>query len=149
MRNILNSSVKVVIVAVCLAAVVAACAFFVWKFFMAKRGVEEAAAPAVKVPVTPIVTKTLFREDQLPGEIEAYQDVLIYPKVRGFVKWIGVDRGSVVKKDDLMVTMYAPEYIASRNEALASLAAARAAVAAEQSRFDDMEADLKSARPIF
>lgn len=143
MRNILNSSVKVVIVAVCLAAVVAACAFFVWKFFMAKRGVEEAAAPAVKVPVTPIVTKTLFREDQLPGEIEAYQDVLIYPKVRGFVKWIGVDRGSVVKKDDLMVTMYAPEYIASRNEALASLAAARAAVAAEQSRFDDMEADLK------
>ncbi len=95
------------------------------------------------MPVVPVVLKTLFREDQLPAEIEAYQDVLIYPKMPGFVKWIGVDRGSIVKKGQLMVTMYAPEYIARRNEALAQVAAARAAFAAEQSKFQDVKADLK------
>ena len=95
------------------------------------------------MPVVPVVLKTLFREDQLPAEIEAYQDVLIYPKIPGFVKWIGVDRGSVVKKGQLMVTMYAPEYLARRNEALGQLAAARAAVAAEESKFQDVKADLK------
>ncbi|HEY9785797.1 MAG TPA: efflux RND transporter periplasmic adaptor subunit [Candidatus Obscuribacterales bacterium] len=101
------------------------------------------APEVISVPTVPVVSKTLFREDQLPGEIEAYQDVLIYPKVPGFVKWIGVDRGSVVKKDQLMVKMYAPEYLARRNEALAKLAAARAALAAEKSRLEDLKADLK------
>jgi len=93
--------------------------------------------------VLPIISTTLFREDRLPGEIEAYQDVLIYPKIPGFVKWIGVDRGSVVKKGQLMVEMYAPEYLARRNEILAEAAAAKASVAAADSKLEDMEADLK------
>ncbi len=90
----------------------------------------------VKVRVVPIVSKTLFREDRLPAEIEAYQDVLIYPK-------IGVDRGSVVKKDQLMVQMYAPEYLARRNEGLAEVAAEKAGVAAAESKLEDIQADLK------
>jgi membrane fusion protein, multidrug efflux system len=98
----------------------------------------------VDVPAVLVISKTLFREDQLPGEIMAYQDVLIYPKVPGFVKWIGVDRGSVVKKDDLMVTMYAPEYLASRNESLSKLATARAALASGESRLQSTQADLKN-----
>jgi RND family efflux transporter MFP subunit len=89
------------------------------------------------------VSKTLFREQHLPAEIEAYQDVLIYPKIPGFIKWIGVDRGSVVKKDQLMVQMYAPEYLARRNEGLAEVAAEKASVAAAESRLEDVEADLK------
>jgi RND family efflux transporter MFP subunit len=97
----------------------------------------------ISVPAVKVVSKTLFREDQLPGEINAYQDVLIYPKVPGFVKWIGVDRGSVVKKGQLMVRMYAPEYLAKRNEALARVSAAKADLAAEKSRFEDVKADLK------
>jgi len=98
----------------------------------------------IEVPAVQVVSKTLFREDQLPGEIMAYQDVLIYPKVPGFVKWIGVDRGSVVKKGDLMITMYAPEYLASRNESLSKLATAKAALASGESRLQAAEADLKN-----
>lgn len=96
--------------------------------------------------VVPVVAKTLFREDQLPGEIEAYQDVLIYPKIKGFVKSINVDRGSVVKKGDLMVTMYAPEFLADRNEALAQVAATKAAVAVEESELEELKAALKKSQ---
>jgi RND family efflux transporter MFP subunit len=85
----------------------------------------------------------LFREDQLPSEVEAYQDVLIYPKVPGFIKWLGVDRGSVVKEGQLIAEMYAPEYLASRNEGLAKVANEKAALAAEESNLQDIQADYK------
>lgn len=118
--------------------------FFMWSHHNRPLVDSAAAAPdVVSVPTVPVVTRTLFREDQLPGEIEAYQDVLIYPKVPGFVKWIGVDRGSIVKEGQLMVRMYAPEYLARRNEALAKVAASKAALAAEESKLQDLEADLK------
>ncbi len=75
-------------------------------------------ADAVRdLPVVAVQSKILDRIDQLPGEIEAYQDVAIYPKVPGFIKWIGVDRGSIVKKGQLMVGLIAPELHAQTNEA--------------------------------
>ncbi|CAN5541426.1 efflux RND transporter periplasmic adaptor subunit [soil metagenome] len=70
-----------------------------------------------ELPVVAVQSKILDRVDQLPGEIEAYQDVAIYPKVPGFIKWIGVDRGSIVKKGQLMVGLIAPELFAQANEA--------------------------------
>jgi RND family efflux transporter MFP subunit len=87
-------------------------------------GCEKKAEVAVEpvsdvqtVEVTKVVSKKLDRVDQLPGEIYAYQDVAIYPKVPGFIKWIGVDRGSTVKKGQLLVGLIAPELIAQTNEA--------------------------------
>lgn len=71
-----------------------------------------------EIQVTKVVEKTLQRIDQLPGEIQAYQDVAIYPKVPGFIEWIGVDRGSVVKKNQVMCRLIAPELIDQRNEAV-------------------------------
>ncbi len=97
----------------------------------------------VSVPIVKVVARTLFRQDQLPGEINAYQDVLIYPKVPGFIKWLGVDRGSIVKKGQLLVKMYAPEYLARRTEAMAKVAAIRSGLSAEESRLNDLEAELK------
>ncbi len=138
----LLSKSKILIAIIIGSIVVIAASFFVWKSFFEQRAVEEPSPPA-EVAVVRVISKTLFREDQLPGEIEAYQDVLIYPKVPGFVKWIGIDRGSVVKEGQLMVRMYAPEYLSRRNDALAQLAAAKAAVAAEASKLQDVQADLK------
>jgi RND family efflux transporter MFP subunit len=94
----------------------------------------------INVPVTQVVKTTLSRIDQLPGEIRAYQDVAVYPKVPGFIKWIGVDRGSTVKNGEVMVRLIAPELVAQKNEsnskaeaskgqvqeAIAKLAAAKA-----------------------
>lgn len=110
---------------------------------------EEATVPVnirPELPVVPVTSKILIREDQLPGEIEAYQDVLIYPKIKGFVQTINVDRGSMVKKGDLMVRMYAPEFLAERNKALAELSATKAAVAVEESGLEDLKAQLKKSQ---
>ncbi|MBY0357482.1 MAG: efflux RND transporter periplasmic adaptor subunit [Candidatus Obscuribacterales bacterium] len=107
---------------------------------------EKVDAKTDSIAVVPVISKILFREDQLPGEINAYQDVIVYPKIPGFIKWLGVDRGSVVKKDQLMATMYAPEYLAKRNEALARIAAAKASVAAEESSLQDIQAELKKSQ---
>ncbi len=118
--------------------------FFVWRNFHKPNVIETLPEPAeISVPAVEVSKRVLFREDQLPGEINAYQDVLIYPKVPGFVEWIGVDRGSIVKKGQLMVKIYAPEYMARRSEAMAKIAAAKAELAAEESRLQDLQADLK------
>lgn len=125
-------------------AIVGVAFYFLWTSY--KRPVRDDLTPvaqAVSVPVVSVKSKVLFRETQLPGEINAYQDVLVYPKVPGFIKWIGVDRGSIVTKNQPMVRMYAPEYLARRNESLAKLAAVRAELAAQESRLEDLKADLK------
>jgi RND family efflux transporter MFP subunit len=64
-----------------------------------------------------VVSQMLQREDVFPAELLAYQDVAVYPKVPGFIKWIGVDRGSVVKKGQLMVLLEAPELHEQKKEA--------------------------------
>ncbi|MBB6269751.1 RND family efflux transporter MFP subunit [Pedobacter cryoconitis] len=45
----------------------------------------------------------------LPGELKPYEEVVIYPKVKGFVKKIFADRGSKVKKGQLLAILEAPE----------------------------------------
>jgi membrane fusion protein, multidrug efflux system len=46
---------------------------------------------------------------KLPGELAAYQEVSIFPKVNGYVKDVKVDIGSHVKKGQLLMTLEAPE----------------------------------------
>lgn len=81
------------------------------------RAASEALAQTPTVTVMKVVSQQLNREIRLPGELQAYQDVAIYAKVPGFVEWMGVDRGSVVKANQLLVRMSAPEMAAQRSEA--------------------------------
>jgi RND family efflux transporter MFP subunit len=69
------------------------------------------------VAVASVLSQDLNLQLRLPGELQAYQDVALYPKLQGFVDWIGVDRGSVVKDGQLLVRMSAPEIAAQRSEA--------------------------------
>lgn len=121
--------------------------FFLWNKHNEPLVVQHSSNnEAISIPVTKVEKRTLFREDQLPGEINAYQDVLIYPKVPGFVKWIGVDRGSIVKKGQLMVEMYAPEYLARRSEGVAKVAVEKADLATKESELADIKAELKKSK---
>src|SRR5262245_52936502 len=43
----------------------------------------KAAPPTVMI--TTVVSQTVNKESRLPGELRAYQNVAIYPKVQGFV----------------------------------------------------------------
>ena len=46
---------------------------------------------------------------KLPAQLSAYQEVSIFPKVNGYVKNVTVDIGSKVSKDELLMTLDAPE----------------------------------------
>ena len=75
------------------------------------------AAQTPAIVVNKVVSQDLNRQAHLPGELQAYQDVALYPKVQSFVEWIGVDRGSIVKAGQLLVRMSAPELAAQLGEA--------------------------------
>lgn len=102
--------------------------------------------PAAKdIPCVKVSKAILSREDQLPAEIRAYQDVAIFPKVPGFIERIEIDRGSIVKKGQLLVKMYAPEYLAQRNEASAKVAEAQSKLAEGEALLISIRAQLKEA----
>jgi len=77
------------------------------------------------ITVTKVESRELNRQVRLPGELQAYQDVGLYPKVPGFVEAINVDRGSVVRKGQLLARLRAPELDTQRGEAEARVRAAQ------------------------
>jgi RND family efflux transporter MFP subunit len=96
------------------------------------------AAPAgpPTVEVAQVVEQSIDVPLSLPGELEPYEAVAIFPKVTGFVKTIPVDRGSRVRAGEVLATLEAPEVIAQRAEAQSKLQAAQAQVAAARARAD-------------
>jgi membrane fusion protein (multidrug efflux system) len=53
--------------------------------------------------------KNISSTIQLPGELRPFQEVKIFPKINGFVKEVLVDRGSVVHRGQMLITLEAPE----------------------------------------
>lgn len=110
-----------------------------------------AAASAQVAPVTvemeTVASRRLAMNVALPGELQPYEEVRIFPKVSGFVQWIGVDRGSRVKKGQLLATLTAPEIVAQRTEAEAKVQSAEnqriageAKLAADESTYERLKA---------
>jgi RND family efflux transporter MFP subunit len=94
-----------------------------------------------------VISQKLKITVHLPGELQPYEVVAIYPKVTGFVKWIGVDRGSHVKGGELIARLEAPELAAQRAQAQAQLQssesqllAAQAKLAADDSTYQKLKA---------
>ena len=88
-----------------------------------------ANAQTASVPTLDVVkvsSRKLAITVRLPGELQAYEVVAIYPKVAAFVDSISVDRGSVVKSGQLMAMLVAPELAAQRAEAQSKLQGADA-----------------------
>ena len=103
--------------------------------------------PTAKIQATKVISQKLAITVHLPGEIEPYEVVAIFPKVTGFVKSIAVDRGSHVKTGELIAQLEAPELIAQRSEAQskvqaaqAQLAAAEAKVASDEGTYEHLKA---------
>ena len=72
----------------------------------------------------------------MPGQLDPYQAVAIYPKVTAFVKAIRVDRGSRVRAGELLAQLEAPELVAQRAEAQSKVEAAEAQLAAAHAKAD-------------
>lgn len=82
---------------------------------------EKLADRPLEVTVVPVLAKQLDEKVRLPGELHPYLSVDLYPKVTGLLEWIAVDRGSIVKRGDVLVRLMAPELSAQRAEAEAKL----------------------------
>jgi membrane fusion protein, multidrug efflux system len=91
------------------------------------------APPAIDT--VKVVSRSLNVTTHLPGELLAYEIVGIFPKVTGFVQWMGVDRGSRVKSGQLLVRLEAPELVSQKMSAEAKLLSA-------QSRIEEAQAKL-------
>ncbi len=89
----------------------------------AAAAVSQAPAP-IAVETVKVISRRLNITIPLPGELQPYEEVRIFPKVSGFVQWIGVDRGSQVKKGQLLAILVAPEIVAQKSEAQAKVSSA-------------------------
>lgn len=93
---------------------------------------SQAGPPTVEV--TAVLAKRLDLTINLPGELQPYEAVAIYPKVVGFVQWIGVDRGSHVRSGQIIARLVAPELVSQRAEAQSKADSARSQLAAGQAK---------------
>jgi RND family efflux transporter MFP subunit len=106
-----------------------------------------AAAPAAQTPVevVQVISKPVEREVKLPGELRPFLTVPLHAKVTGFVDEVKVDRGSIVKQGQVLITLVAPEMIAQISEAESKVRALQlhqaeveAKLAAAQSAYEAM-----------
>jgi membrane fusion protein (multidrug efflux system) len=81
---------------------------------------------AQTINLVAVVSKPVSRTVELPGEILPFEAVSLHAKVAGYVERVLVDRGSVVKRGDLLAELSAPEMRAQTAEAQAKAQAAEA-----------------------
>ena len=70
-----------------------------------KKEVKEATA----YHTMPLQPHAISGNVQLPGVLQPFEFVQLFPKVSGFVKTVAVDRGSVVHAGQVLITLDAPE----------------------------------------
>jgi membrane fusion protein, multidrug efflux system len=97
-------------------------AFFTFSF-LSSLG---AAMAQTSVETVEVSSGQVERTVRLPGELLPYQAVDLHARVAGFVESIKVDRGSVVRRGDLLATISAPELKAQLLEAEAKVKSAEA-----------------------
>lgn len=90
----------------------------------AQSGNAQNTVPSIDV--VKVASRKLAITVRLPGELQPYEVVAVYPKVSAFVGSINVDRGSVVKSGQLIARLVAPELAAQRAEAQSKLQATEA-----------------------
>ena len=73
---------------------------------------------------------------KLPGQLAAYQEVSIFPKVNGYVNKVNVDIGSKVKAGQLLMTLEAPELEQSTMQAKEKYARTRADLSIDREHFN-------------
>jgi RND family efflux transporter MFP subunit len=81
-----------------------------------------------------VESRALDKTVTIPGDLGAFMAVNLHSRVSGFVESMTVDRGSWVKKGQVLGTLSAPELRAQRAEANAKLQAVRAQQAESQAK---------------
>lgn len=104
------------------------------------------ATAALAQETVPVVVKVLDRKLRLPAEVQPYQAVDLVARVPGFVEKVLVDRGSMVKKGELLVELSAPEMKAQLTEFEAKALAIESQKAESAARLAGLEITLERLR---
>lgn len=97
----------------------------------------ETIAPAGPLPVevVPVRSEMLSTLVTLPGQFQPFESVDLYAKVTGFIEAITVDRGSRVRRGQVLVRLSAPEVAAQQAQAAGELRAASAKAASDRATY--------------
>ncbi|NBO64095.1 MAG: efflux RND transporter periplasmic adaptor subunit [Acidobacteria bacterium] len=72
---------------------------------------------APKIATVTVESREISRQLRLPGELAAWQEATLSPRVSGYVRQISVDRGSTVRAGQVLAVLDAPEIAAQRSAA--------------------------------
>jgi RND family efflux transporter MFP subunit len=100
---------------------------------------NEAVSVQVKLPDQ----SDLSRQVDLPGSIEALEEVTLYAKTAGYLKWIKVDIGDRVRKGQVLAEIDVPEMTPEYKGAEAEIERARANVMNAQAESERAKAELE------
>ncbi len=100
---------------------------------------NEAVSVQVKLPER----SDLAREVGLPGSIEALEQVTLYAKTAGYLKWIKVDIGDRVRQGQVLAEIDVPEMTPEYAGAEAEIERAKANVMNAQADLERAKADLE------
>ena len=92
---------------------------------------EKKPAVAGSVPVVHAVAVQSLQpslQTVLPGELKPWNKTNIFPRVKGYIGMVKADRGTVVRKGQVLAVLEAPELVASLNHARAQEASAEASL---------------------
>lgn len=90
-----------------------------------------------------VTEKALSTSVRLPGQLIPFNEVDLFPKVNGFVKDLYVDRGSEVKKGELLVVLEAPEMESQLQAANSRYVQAQENAQASKEKYDRLNAAAK------
>jgi len=95
--------------------------YMLWILAVAAAALNTSQVAAQNIETATVASRVLERKSKLPGEFQPYEAVDLRARVPGFVEKVLVDRGSLVKKGDLLVELDAPEMRAQTAEAQAKV----------------------------
>ncbi|HEY2349180.1 MAG TPA: efflux RND transporter periplasmic adaptor subunit [Puia sp.] len=115
----------------------AACFFTACSSNMAeKKATDENSKPATHYQFAIIEKSGISTPIKLPGQLAAYEEVRIFPKVNGYVKNVMVDIGSKVHQGQLLMTLEAPELAQSTMQAKEKYARTKADLSIDREHYN-------------
>ena len=96
---------------------------------------EKKSEATAKMETVQIERDSLNSVIKLPGQLKPFEKVDIYPKMNGFVKEMYVDRGSMVRKGQVLMTLEAPEIAQQIQAAQGRLLQSRENINASRDRY--------------
>jgi membrane fusion protein (multidrug efflux system) len=97
------------------------------------------AAGTAKHELGTVTEKALSSSIRLPGQLKPFNEVNLFPKINGFVKKLFVDRGSMVHKGQLLLTLEAPEMQSQLQAANSRYLQAQETAAASQEKYQRLK----------